>query len=282
MHPRHTFLSPLLMATAMAFVPQAHAQTQVVAPDSHFFKDWVFTQKAGPAFQQTPLGAGAVNTDISLAGRTLTVTNLGPHNPGDEFNVITSFTWGGSSPANIDLPQTRPPANVDISRGDGSLMFSAPLPRGTVLFITDVDAKEHFDLKFVDCQSKPVDAGGFTPLQISLTSPVPPHKANNMPNFNLQGSAPSSYWRVADPVPSGGGVSQTTNGIIINSSQVCGVNIAGNRARGTGGGAQFSFGVSPAALAASAATAVPTLSHMGLAMLGLALGGLGWLRRRHG
>lgn len=132
---------------------------------------------------------------------------------------------------------------VDINAGDGTLMFNKALPKGSAFFFTDIDATEYFDLQFVDCSGNPVDAGGFTFLQMSLTPPL-----NNVPTHTLLGSAPNRYWRVADPVAGGGSVNQSTNGLLIDSSAVCGVQIAGNPLRGRGGGTQFAFGLPGASL----------------------------------
>lgn len=233
-----------LVAAAIALSGLQAQAAEVVLPNSHYFQDWVFTTMTPPPTWGLPVAVGTPNTDISLAGRTLTVINVGPQNPGDEFNVFGSgqISWGpaASLPADIDRPVPTP-AMVDINRGEGTLMFETPLPAGSALFVTDIDAREYFDLRFVDCASNPVDAGDFTVLQISLnTSPYP---ANNLPDFISQGTAPNRYWRVADPIATGGSSNQSTNGIIINSDSVCGVHVAGNRARGNGGGAQFSFGM---------------------------------------
>ena len=108
------------------------------------------------------------------------------------------------------------------------MMFSQPLPKGVVFFIVDVDFSEIFEYRFVDCSGNIVDAGSFTFLQISVPS------ANNPPVYSIQGTAPNRYWQI-EATTAGNDATLSSNGIIIESDQVCGVQISSARTLATGG-----------------------------------------------
>ena len=117
-------------------------------------------------------------------------------------------------------------------------MFSQPLPKGTVFFINDIDYDEVDEYRFVDCSSNPVDAGNFTFLQVSNASPT------NPPAYSIEGAAPNRYWRIASITT--GDDPGSANGIVIESNQVCGVQISGTRS--DGGGINYTFGMPPSPL----------------------------------
>jgi len=210
----------------------AQAQSfQQVAPNSNFFANWQFQQfSSTPPASPIDLASGASNTDISLAGRTLTITNESP--AGGYFQVRTAaFSDPASLPANIGISDpTVAFSTVSNRLGDDALFtFSQPLPRGTTLFITDLDIDETANIHFLDCNGNPVDASGFTFLQVSVTSP------SNPPNYSVQGAAPDRYWNLEGIADN----TNLTNGIIIDSDQVCGVRASSARATAATGGSAY-------------------------------------------
>ena len=85
-----------------------------------------------------------------------------------------------------------------------------------------------------------MDAGDFTFLQVSLPN------ATNPPAWSVEGTAPNRYWRVA--AITAGNDPNSTNGIVIESDAVCGVQLHGTRPGGGGGSVNYSFGLPRAAL----------------------------------
>lgn len=222
-----------------------HAQSvEVVQPDSLYFQNWVFTEYFHTPVEQIYPDWNTDFTEISLAGRTMTIRIDGTQSTGDVFrawpNGLSAFMGATNRPANIAHPLA--PAQVAMNRGDAHFRFDAPLPNGTTFFFSDVDSSENFEYHFLDCSGNVVDAGDFTFLQASLTSSTPPLTAP--PNYSIEGTAPNRYWRVWDTTNAND--PNSTNGIIIRSDEVCGVRLLGTRPGG-GGSVNYSFGIPPAA-----------------------------------
>ena len=119
-------------------------------------------------------------------------------------------------------------------------MFAQPLPKGAVFFIQDVDLNEAIEYRFVDCSNNLVDAGNFTFLQISNTS------STNPPAYSIEGTAPNRYWRIA-ATTADNDTTGPINGIVIESNQVCGVQLSVTHTDGNSG-AVHSFGLPAASL----------------------------------
>ena len=98
-----------LAAALVAALSSAHAQAdEVVVANSHYFQNWQFTQGTVPG-GSVAMTNGQTNTNLSLAGRTLTVTRT--NNVGNQFNVFGTGAlgnWGTAiMPAGIDAPRQR-------------------------------------------------------------------------------------------------------------------------------------------------------------------------------
>jgi hypothetical protein len=234
-----------LAVALVASVCAAQAQNvEVVQPNSHYFADWVFLKFTNPPGSTVNMLPGDSNSSTSLVGRTLTITDETPSaTPGDTFllHPLYSVSHGNPAnlPANIDFGMAANEAMLDINRGQASFTFAQPLPKGTVFFINDVDINEIGEYRFVDCGGNLVDADNFIFLQISNTS------ATNPPAYSIEGTAPSRYWRLA--ALSSADDPNSINGIVIESDQVCGVQISGTRPS-DGGGVGYFFGMPPSPL----------------------------------
>jgi uncharacterized repeat protein (TIGR01451 family) len=242
------FSKLFLAATLAAGVCAAQAQSvQVVQPNSNYFANWVFTEFTTPSASSIVYAPGDSSTDLSMAGRTLTGTNSPSSNVGDVFQADPSVPFPGFAtlPANIGLDgiSVGKIETGNASADQSSLMFDQPLPKGSVFFIADVDASETVDYRFVDCGGNLVDSGGFTFLQMSLPATSTP------PAYSIQGTAPNRYWHI-EAILTGGDSTNAVDGIVIQSDQVCGVQISS--ARTTGGGSTSSemyfFGMPPSPL----------------------------------
>jgi uncharacterized repeat protein (TIGR01451 family) len=197
----------------------------VVQPNSNYFANWVFQNYTStPPTSPIRILPGDSNTDLSLAGRTLTATNNNA-NAADVFNMRPPAGFAGGTDAGF---------STGNNPGDDALfMFNQPLPSGSVLFVNDVDAGEATDLKFLDCSGNLVDAGNFTLLRLStITAPDVP------PTYTIQGTGPNRYFNVTGTDVN---VSNTTDGILIQSGEVCGVEST-STSSGTGGLIAYWFG----------------------------------------
>jgi hypothetical protein len=150
-------------------------------------------------------------------------------------------TFGLHLPLNIGNPPR--PDQGFLSRGRASFSSPVPFKTGTTFFFQDVDNGEAADYRFYDCAGSQVDAGDFDFLKISTI---------NTPNYALQGTAPTQYWHVSAPVAQD---PNTVNGIVINASNVCRIDIQGTRPQANGS-INYFLGTPPNVVP----TAVPTIS----------------------
>jgi len=215
----------------------AQAQSVVVVqPNSHYFAGWTFTEIITPITSAVDIPIGGSNNNTTLAGRIMIVTNETPTaSTGDIFHLSMNQNniYGNPAnlPANIDFNVPANAAYYGINRGQASFMFTQPLPEGAAFFIRDLDYDEAVDIHFVDCSGNPVDAGNFTFLQISDPALMTP-PATTPPNYSIQGTAPARYWNLS--AITSGNDPDSINGIVINSNQVCGVQISGTRPTSNG------------------------------------------------
>lgn len=211
-----------------------HAAEITVAAGSQYFANWAFSSinpDGKPEELNLPSGQTVNGT---LDGKPLAwsvITAVASDDAGIMSDGYNAF--GTSLPSDIGISNAwSSPATGQgfLSKGHAAFSSATPWRSGTTFFFQDVDNGEAASFRFYDCAGNQVDAGDFDFLKISTT---------NTPIHSLQGAAPARYWQVSAPAPND---SNTVNGIIIRSAEVCKVDIQGTRPA-NGGSINYFMGV---------------------------------------